>query len=310
MIKRIRTYHDTFFQNMMEKLEVASSFFQAYVPKELLEAIDWSTLAIADSVRRDQEGKPTYTDITYHAFTKAPRSHVYFHAEQERSIDKFMLERILQYNVRLMRKHKNQGHNKLPLIINVLLYNGLKADYPHFENIYDYFERPDLAKLVMGMSFILANLNKQSEEVLLGHGAASIMEVLLKRASRINFSKWVKEHRELMRNLPAKPYINFGLDYALGVGEDKAEELIEAFATIYPELKGSIMTAAQQLRKEGIQEGIKKGLQQGIQKGMQQGMQQEKKEIAKSMLKKGLDINLIQDVTGLSKETIKELKAE
>ena len=62
------------------------------------------------------------------------------------------------------------------------------------------------------------------------------------------------------------------------------------------------MTAATQLRREG--EKI------GIQKGMQQGMQQEKNAIAKSMLKKGLDINLIQEVIGLSKETIKELKAE
>ena len=47
-----------------------------------------------------------------------------------------------------------------------------------------------------------------------------------------------------------------------------------------------------------------------LQQGMQQGMQQEKEAIAKSMLKKGLDINLIQDIIGLSKETIKELKAK
>lgn len=294
MIKRIHTYHDTFFQTMMEHVEVASSFFQAYAYKEVVEVTDWNTLTIADSVRRDQEGKPTYTDITYHAFTKAPRSHVYFHAEQERNTDKFMLERILQYNIRLMRKHKNQGHDKLPLIINVLLYNGVKKDYPHFENVYDYFERPDLAKLVMGMSFILANLNKQSEKELSSHGAASMMEILLKIASSVKIPKWAQEHKELMRKIPASSYINFGVDYALGIGKDKAEEIIGAFADIYPEFKNKIMTAAQQLRKEG----------------MQQGMQQEKKVIAKSMVKKGLDINLIQEVTGLSKETIKELKAE
>jgi predicted transposase YdaD len=42
-------------------------------------------------------------------------------------------------------------------------------------------------------------------------------------------------------------------------------------------------------------------LTQKIIRGEKRGMQQEKKAIAKSMLKKGLDVNLIQEVTGLSK---------
>jgi predicted transposase/invertase (TIGR01784 family) len=45
----------------------------------------------------------------------------------------------------------------------------------------------------------------------------------------------------------------------------------------------------------------------GREEGMQQGMQQEKLEIAKNMLSQGLDINLIQKVTGLSLDTIKDL---
>jgi predicted transposase YdaD len=294
MIKKIRTPHDPYFQSMMEKVEVASSFFQSYTSSEVVQAIDWSTLAIADSVRRAPNRKPLYTDITYHALTKAPQGHVYLHVEHERSIDKFMLERMLEYNVRLMRKHRNQGHDKLPLMINYLLYNGLAEDYPHFETIYNYFDRPDLAKLVMGMSFILANLNKQSEEALLTHGAASMMEVLLKRASRAKFPRRAKEHQHVMRKLPAAAYLNAGLDYALDVGKDKAEEIIDAFVSIYPELKETIMTAAQQLRKEGMQQGIRK----------------EKMEIAKSMLAElYLDMSTVAKITGLPKEELEKIQA-
>ena len=47
---------------------------------------------------------------------------------------------------------------------------------------------------------------------------------------------------------------------------------------------------------------------EGIRKGLEQGTEQSKNEIAKNMLKKGLDISLISEVTGLSNEQINNLK--
>jgi len=44
--------------------------------------------------------------------------------------------------------------------------------------------------------------------------------------------------------------------------------------------------------------------------GIQQGIEKEKLEIAKSMLRKGLEASLIQEVTGLSKEAIEKLKQD
>ncbi len=64
MRKRLRSPHDTFFQVMMEKLEVAKSFFQAHLEEALLKAINWDTLQIVDAVRRQPGKKPAYTAIT------------------------------------------------------------------------------------------------------------------------------------------------------------------------------------------------------------------------------------------------------
>ena len=55
------------------------------------------------------------------------------------------------------------------------------------------------------------------------------------------------------------------------------------------------------------QEGINIGISQGINQGMKQGLQKRNIEIAKSMLKKNMDIEDIIDITGLSKEEIKKL---
>ena len=55
-------------------------------------------------------------------------------------------------------------------------------------------------------------------------------------------------------------------------------------------------------------EATKKGIKQGLEQGLERGTEQSKNEIARNMLKKGLDISLISEVTGLSNEQINNLK--
>ncbi len=53
---------------------------------------------------------------------------------------------------------------------------------------------------------------------------------------------------------------------------------------------------------------FKQGKTEGIQQGIQQGIENRNIEIAKQMLKKGTEISFIEEITGLSKETIEKLK--
>ena len=55
-------------------------------------------------------------------------------------------------------------------------------------------------------------------------------------------------------------------------------------------------------------EATKKGLKEGLEQGLERGTEQSKNEIARNMVKKGLDISLISEVTGLSNEQINNLK--
>ena len=58
---------------------------------------------------------------------------------------------------------------------------------------------------------------------------------------------------------------------------------------------------------EGRQEGLAEGLATGRQEGLAEGAELEKKNIAQGMKKKGFDISLIMELTGLSKEMILSL---
>ena len=73
-----------------------------------------------------------------------------------------------------------------------------------------------------------------------------------------------------------------------GLAEGRQEGLAEGLAT-------------------GRQEGLAEGLVAGRQEGLAEGAELEKKNIAQGMKKKGFDISLIMELTGLSKEMILSL---
>ena len=72
----------------------------------------------------------------------------------------------------------------------------------------------------------------------------------------------------------------------------------EASKMAYRDIKNSVDTA----KREGLAEGIEIG--------MEKGMNQRSLEIAKKMLTKGMDEASVMDMTGLTAEEIKLLKAE
>ena len=84
----------------------------------------------------------------------------------------------------------------------------------------------------------------------------------------------------------------------------------EASKMAYRDIKNSVDTA----KREGIAEGMEKGMKQGMEKGMKQGMEKgmnlRSLEIARKMLAKGMDEASVMDMTGLTAEEIKLLKAE
>ena len=60
-----------------------------------------------------------------------------------------------------------------------------------------------------------------------------------------------------------------------------------------------------------IQEGIEKGLEQGLERGLKQGLErgrhEERLELIRKMLSKGLSLEVVSDVTGLSLEELEGL---
>ena len=92
----------------------------------------------------------------------------------------------------------------------------------------------------------------------------------------------------------------------------------EASKMAYRDIKNSVDTAKREGiaegkeigMKEGMEKGREEGRAEGIEEGRAEGMSQRSLEIARKMLAKGMDEASIMDMTGLTAEEIKLLKAE
>ncbi len=90
-------------------------------------------------------------------------------------------------------------------------------------------------------------------------------------------------------------------NYLLRSGDAvRFHEFLQAAVARLPEQKEKMMTIAERLREEGHLAGLQMGVQQGI--------QQEAQRIARTMLENGIDIALVQLITGLSADELASLR--
>ena len=281
---------------MMENKKIAKAFFIMILPAKLVAMINWRRFTITDAVVRPEGKKALYTDITYHAYTLAPQGSVYLHVEQERNINPDMPERTDEYLTAIHLKHIKQGHKKLPIVAQIVLYNGKRLNYPDPADLSIRFERPDLVPLVGNVAlrpFILVDLNKYEDAELATHGPCGLMMLLLKNIDRADFLPWMVENKELLRSLTtAKRMIVSIFDYVYNVREEETEKIMSTFAKVYPEQESKIMSA----KKRDTIEAKEQGMQQGIQ------------NVAKNMLQQlKLGIDVVKQATGLSDRELRQL---
>lgn len=60
------------------------------------------------------------------------------------------------------------------------------------------------------------------------------------------------------------------------------------------------MTIAEQLEQKGLEQGLKKGLKKGLEQGLETGRQEGKREVARNLILKGMEMQLVKELTGLS----------
>ena len=113
----------------------------------------------------------------------------------------------------------------------------------------------------------------------------------------------IKSSRELGKGIDImEEYINEA------IVASKDEQILEAYDKEWALKDEGKREGFKEGFDEGYEEGKEQGYDEGITQGITQGILQNKTEIVFNMLNKGMDINLISEITGLNIEEINLLK--
>ena len=111
------------------------------------------------------------------------------------------------------------------------------------------------------------------------------------RKNKRRLLEYTKEHREYFE------HVDYEAQQAMAVLLNTDKLLVKV-----NEKKGADGNMCQAL-EEYYQDGVQEGIEKGIEKGIEQG----KKSIIANMLQKGLDIEMIVELSGLSENEVLQL---
>ena len=144
----------------------------------------------------------------------------------------------------------------------------------------------------------------------------NLLQIAFLELDKYNKDKHIKDEGrqwlEFFGNLPfskepsrAVTHADSLLDSSSWTQEEKA--MIDERIRIQENYDMTMETAIDEAREEGLERGIEKGIERGLKQGLEQGRYEERLELVRKMLSKGLSLEVVSDVTGLSLEELEAL---
>ena len=290
----LKNPHDKFFKESFGRKEVIESFIKEYLPKNIYEQLDLSSIEMLKDSWIDKELTEHFSDILYKVTIAEKTSFLYLLFEHKSYIDNLIAFQLLRNMVKIWENFRKQNKQsvKLPIIIPIIIYHGI--DTWNVENsIIPLFEQiPNTKQYIPDFSSEIFDISHMPDDKIQG-------EVLLRvafLAQKYIYSPqlFTKLHsifvllNELSSKNKATEYLEVFLRYLFAaVDSEKMPELKK-------ELEKSIINGGSTMptiAEKWFQEGIEKG----------------KIEDAEKMVSMGMSNDDIKNITGLSIDKIEEI---
>jgi predicted transposase/invertase (TIGR01784 family) len=325
-MKKINNPHDKFIKDLFSEKEMAVSFFESYLPKDVLAILDLNTLDYPTTNFITSDLEEYFSDIVFRVKSKNEGTEFFVSIliEHKSYPDKLTLFQIGSYLCNGYINQAKQGQD-FHVIIPMIYYNGGKQW--EIINLEDLFEEipPTLKKYLPIFSYEFLDLTRLTEEEILNLQNGMLASSMLIQKYRLDPKEMVKKFNLIINTLAPFHKGNFlykFIVYLYNVSEFsnfELEKLITNNNVISQELKKEIMSTADMLiakgkaegiaegKAEGIAEGKAKGIAEGKAEGIEEGKAKEKEIIVCNAYKKVSDITFVAEIALLTNEQVIEI---
>jgi predicted transposase YdaD len=119
------TPHDGFFKRLFGNLAVAADFLRNYLPVEITSQLNLETLTIEKESFINPELRESFSDLLFKVKTVTDDEvFIYLLMEHKSAPDFWVAFQLLRYIVQFWERLRDQGCERLPLIIPIVFYHG------------------------------------------------------------------------------------------------------------------------------------------------------------------------------------------
>ena len=307
---RSPTPHDLVFKTFLSRMETARDFIAIHLPSALLRLCDLQTLHLESGSFIEDDLHPYFSDMLYSLKTVHGDGYIHMLIEHQSSPDKHMAFRLMRYAIAAMQRHLEAGHKTLPLVIPILFYQGRRSPYPYSMNWLDNFVDPQLAGKIYSQNFHVVDITVIADDEIMQHRSMAALTLIQKHIRQRDLTRLFDKLAGLLtRNHISGQQVIALVNYMLQAGKAQdARTLLFEMAQHAPQYGDELMTLAEQLKQEGRTEGIQQGIQEGILEGMHTGEREASRKIAQAMLKKGISVADIIEMTGITAEELPSIQ--
>jgi predicted transposase/invertase (TIGR01784 family) len=306
MSQYIHHPHDKFFKAMMAERELVIGFLQFFLPEEISRMIDFNRIEAYKDSFVTEELKEIFSDAIFRCpVLESENSSLFVSVliEHKSYPDKMVAVQLLSY---LANAYQTQMKSEEPLhvVVPMIFYHGVENwEYNSLRQlvpgIMEEFKRyiPDFETLFVDLARMSEEALNDIQLVLL-RAALQLQrysvepELLLEKMRKI--LERIDSERDIPRNFSRQLFV-----YFFEISEISVEELTTLIEDLPVKTKSKIMTTYEQIEKRGFEKGIEKGVEKGI--------FSEKTRLIIQGSRKGLSLELLSDISGLSLEMVQKI---
>jgi predicted transposase/invertase (TIGR01784 family) len=304
MSEEIAHPHNNLVQVVMSDLAAARSFLQSYLPQELSQGLNWSTLKLREGSFIDEDLRGSETDLLYEVepISGDAALWAYVLLEHQSAPDRWMRFRLLKYCCRIwdMSFQEHPDQRQLRPIIPLVFYQGERS-WSYSTEFADLFAESvrDWPWIVRFCHGLIDQSTMQPDEVQ-GELKAQLMQLVMLAAYHPHLA-WMERVARLLGSLASlgpsggMNYVRIFVLYILATQEpETAQSFRDVLRQYAPEVGDDVMTYAQELFAQGEEKGTLK-----TQVAMIEGFVQE-----------GVEWSVIERATGVNEAQFQALKQQ